>query len=62
MSQRHGHLAALIRREIGTEINSRFLRSLPAFRLDRDMPAHFSDLLARLDQAERESGEMRPNR
>jgi hypothetical protein len=52
MFKSNGSVAGLIRREIGTETNTRFLRSLPAFRLDRDVPARFQELLGRLEEAE----------
>lgn len=51
--------AGLIRQEIGSETNRRFLRSLPAFRLERQIPPRFQELLGRLDQAERNSEESR---
>jgi len=43
----------LIRREIGTEANARFLRRMPVFRADHDLPDDMREMLVRLDQAER---------
>ncbi|MBN9077358.1 MAG: hypothetical protein BGN87_13460 [Rhizobiales bacterium 65-79] len=43
----------VIRREIGTEANARFLRRMPMFRTDHDVPDEMRDLLARLERAER---------
>ena len=45
-------LAADIRRQLGTEATKRFLRTLPAFRAEADIPDHFRQLLDRLDGAE----------
>ncbi|MBX9463831.1 MAG: hypothetical protein KL840_12895 [Aquamicrobium sp.] len=45
-------LDQLIRKEIGSANNRRFLARMPAFKLDADMPDHFNDLLAELDRAE----------
>jgi hypothetical protein len=42
----------LIRREIRTEANARFLRRMPMFRTDQDLPNDMRDMLARLDHAE----------
>jgi hypothetical protein len=62
MSKGNRSLAALIRREMVTESNARFLRSLPAFKVDRQIPARFQDLLTRLDRAERDGGDGRKSR
>ena len=43
----------LIRREIGRETNAHFLRRLPVFQADHDLPDDMKELLARLDLAER---------
>ena len=51
MSKRNG-VAGLIRREIGSETNTRFLRSLPAFQIDRQIPRRLQELLSRLEEAE----------
>jgi hypothetical protein len=45
-------LAADIRRQLGTEATTRFLRTLPAFRIEADIPDHFRELLDRLDGIE----------
>ncbi|TPI17104.1 hypothetical protein FJW06_01960 [Mesorhizobium sp. B4-1-3] len=59
MSGNHGNrraeLANDIRRQAGSEATKRFLRSLPAFRLEKEMPRRLSDLLDRLDEAEAEN-------
>lgn len=45
-----------IRRQFGASGTTRFLRSLPAFQVDSDMPDRFHSLLAELDKAESEGG------
>ncbi|MET2830261.1 hypothetical protein [Mesorhizobium shangrilense] len=45
-------LAADIRRQMSAEATKRFLRNLPAFRADNDIPEHFRELLNRLDSIE----------
>ena len=45
-------LAVDIRRQFGTEATKRFLRTLPAFRTEADIPDRFRDLLDRLDGIE----------
>ncbi|HTV68523.1 MAG TPA: hypothetical protein VMF90_08305 [Rhizobiaceae bacterium] len=45
-------LAATIRRQAGAERNQRYLRSLPQFKLDGDMPDELGRLLSELDRAE----------
>ena len=49
---RSDELAADIRRQFGTEATTRFLRTLPSFRTEADIPEHFRDLLDRLDGIE----------
>jgi hypothetical protein len=58
---RRAELAADIRRQFGSEATMRFLRTLPAFRLESDIPEHFRELLDRLDgiEASMASGERR---
>ncbi|ESZ08849.1 hypothetical protein NKH47_13240 [Mesorhizobium sp. M1060] len=51
-ANRSEELAADIRRQFGTEATTRFLRTLPAFRTEADIPARFRDLLDRLDGIE----------
>lgn len=51
-SNKRTGLAADIRRQVGTEATKRFLRTLPAFRLDKEVPKHFRELLERLEGAE----------
>lgn len=41
-----------IRRQFGSAGTSRFLRSLPDFRVEQKVPQRFADLLAELDRAE----------
>ncbi|MDX8465063.1 hypothetical protein RFM26_05140 [Mesorhizobium sp. VK23B] len=49
---RRAKLAKDIRRQLGTEATKRFLRTLPAFRLEKEMPKRLTDLLDRLEGAE----------
>ncbi|RWB61307.1 MAG: hypothetical protein EOQ47_00225 [Mesorhizobium sp.] len=51
-SNRRAKLAADIRRRVGTEATKRFLRTLPAFRLEKEVPKRLTELLDRLDEAE----------
>lgn len=51
-SERPEGLDADIRRQFGTEATTRFLRTLPAFRTDLDIPDRFKELLDRLDGIE----------
>ncbi|MDX8448773.1 hypothetical protein [Mesorhizobium captivum] len=53
-SERRARLANDIRRQVGTEATKRFLRTLPVFRLEKEVPKRFADLLDRLDGAEAE--------
>ena len=46
-------LTDVIRGELGSSTNRRFLARMKAFRLEADMPDQFGSLLARLDSAER---------
>ena len=50
--ERRERLAAGIRRQFGTEATTRFLRALPAFRTENDIPDRFRELLDRLDGIE----------
>jgi len=45
-------LAATIRRQTGADRIKRYLRSLPQFRLDDDLPDELGRLLSELDRAE----------
>ncbi|MEI9408255.1 hypothetical protein O7A70_02090 [Mesorhizobium sp. Cs1299R1N1] len=45
-------LAAEVRRQIGAEAMKRFLRTLPAFRTETDIPDRFGQLLDHLDRVE----------
>jgi hypothetical protein len=45
-------LATEVRRQFGAEAVTRFLRTLPAFRTEADIPDRFRELLDRLDGAE----------
>ncbi|MDX8441479.1 hypothetical protein ACWGS9_29865 [Bradyrhizobium sp. Arg314] len=49
---RRAELAKDIRRQAGNEATKRFLRTLPGFRLEKEVPRRLSDLLDRLDDAE----------
>ena len=42
-----------IRRLIGSEDNARYLRSLPGFRVESQLPAKLRSLLRTIDQTER---------
>jgi hypothetical protein len=43
----------LIRREIKTARNARFLQRLPAFKAEADIPEEMREMLVRLEKAER---------
>ncbi|TPK89919.1 hypothetical protein [Mesorhizobium sp. B2-4-17] len=45
-------LATEVRRQFGAEAMTRFLRTLPAFRTEADIPDRFRQLLDRLDRLE----------
>jgi hypothetical protein len=45
-------LSASIRRQIGTEANVRYLRSLPAFRVDLELPADLREILNKMERNE----------
>ena len=45
-------LAAEVRRQVGAEAMTRFLRTLPAFRIEADTHDRFRQLLDRLDRVE----------
>ena len=47
-------LAAEVRRQFGAEAMTRFLRTLPAFRIQADTHDRFRQLLDRLDRVEDE--------
>jgi hypothetical protein len=49
---RRAELANDIRRHAGSEATKRLLRTLPVFRLEKEVPRQLSDLLDRLDGAE----------
>ena len=52
-------LAIEVRRQFGAEAMTRFLRTLPAFRPEADIPDHFRELLDRLDDAENDNVDRR---
>jgi hypothetical protein len=60
-SSSRAELAADIRRRVGSEATKRLLRTLPAFRLEQDVPRRLQELLDRLDEPEEDatSGEQR---
>ncbi len=45
-------LALEIRRQFGSDAVRRFVRALPAFRVDPELPRRIRDLLGKLDHAE----------
>lgn len=45
-------LREIIRKELGSETNRRFLTRMSAFQPDREMPDNFGSLLGELDRAE----------
>ena len=45
-------LANGIRRLIGSEANARYLRALPLFSVERDLPADLRSLLLEIDRSE----------
>ncbi len=49
---KRAELANDIRRQAGSEATKRLLRTLPAFRLEKEVPQRLSDLLDRLAGAE----------
>ncbi|RUM97020.1 hypothetical protein EET67_14200 [Pseudaminobacter arsenicus] len=52
-------LADEVRRQSELEQLKRFVRSLPAFQPDAQIPPRFVDLLGRIDEAEQQSGSRR---
>jgi hypothetical protein len=50
--ERRERLPADIRRQLGTEATTRFLRTLPTFRTESDIPDRLRELLDRLDAME----------
>jgi hypothetical protein len=49
-------LATEVRRQFGAEAMTRFLRTLPAFRAEADIPNRFRELLDHLDRLESSAG------
>lgn len=45
-------LATDIKRQFGEEATTRFLRTLPAFKVVSDLPEHLRQLLERLEETE----------
>ncbi|PWJ84195.1 hypothetical protein C7441_106110 [Pseudaminobacter salicylatoxidans] len=45
-------LALEIRRQFGSDAVKRFVRALPAFKVDQELPRKIRDLLGKLDHAE----------
>ncbi|MGO4836821.1 hypothetical protein AB4144_31705 [Rhizobiaceae sp. 2RAB30] len=60
MSRSNGNqptqISTEIRRQIGTADNKRFLRAMPLFKVDSELPDHLDHLLDEIDRAERERG------
>ena len=52
---RRAELAKDIRRQAGSEATKRLLRTLPAFRLEKEVPKQLSELLDRLEGVEASS-------
>lgn len=52
-------LAREVRRQFGAEAMTRFLRTLPTFRPEADLPDRFRELLDRLDGAENDNVDRR---
>jgi hypothetical protein len=48
-----GETSRMIRREIKTARNARFLQRLPMFKAEADVPEEMREMLARLEEAER---------
>ncbi|MGI6854757.1 hypothetical protein [Mesorhizobium sp. 1B3] len=48
-----------IKRQIGQQANARYLRALPLFRVDKELPKSFHGLLRDIDRAERSQKERR---
>lgn len=55
-------LAGVIRKEMAREANVRFLRSLPVFRVDQQIPPRFIELLRHLDRVEPGHGGLKQER
>ncbi|BCH20811.1 hypothetical protein MesoLjLc_05690 [Mesorhizobium sp. L-8-10] len=57
MSRSNGNqptrISAQIRRQIGTAENKRFLRAMPLFKVDPELPETLDHLLDELDRAEK---------
>lgn len=49
-------LRDVIRRELGSETNRRFLKRMPAFRAECSLPDRIGALLGELDKAEQDQG------
>ncbi|MCB1470720.1 MAG: hypothetical protein KDK08_27015 [Rhizobiaceae bacterium] len=49
-------LAKDIRRQIGTQANATFLRRLPVFAINDELPDELNALLGQLDKVERSEG------
>jgi hypothetical protein len=52
---RSSTLPANIRRQIGTEANMRYLRALPEFRVDAELPIDLRRILGEMKRAEARS-------
>ncbi|TWI36422.1 hypothetical protein [Mesorhizobium tianshanense] len=50
--ERRERLATGVKHQFGTEATMRFMRALPAFRTENDIPDRFRELLDRLDGIE----------
>ena len=54
-NEKKEQLGTGIRRLIGSGANARYLRALPLFRVERDLPADLRSLLRALDRSERKT-------
>jgi len=51
-AEKRERLAAEVRRQFGADAMKRFLRTLPTFSTEADLPDRFRELLDRLDRLE----------
>ncbi|OQM76157.1 hypothetical protein [Manganibacter manganicus] len=54
-ANKHDRLSAEIRRQFGDEATSRFVQTLPTFKVVADIPEHMRTLLKKLQYAEETS-------
>lgn len=56
---RPNEISKEIKRQIGQQANTRYLRALPLFRVDNELPQSFHGLLHDIDRAEHRQKERR---